>query len=194
MAFAILVRGLPVDANGHVALSIPDVLNAYTLLGGLADRRLFSLYGAVFIALKTSGRSATMPTDSPYGFCFLWRDWLRALDFDATGISAKTGRGWCWAVAGSAQAAATVLVWRRVSDGWAFMHVDSRGGCGGAAVRCAVPEPALNLNPQWSLTIHNASSTPYTLKIMTWVTAFSAPLTVAYQTWTYWVLPGNGFS
>ncbi|CML76729.1 cytochrome D ubiquinol oxidase subunit II [Mycobacterium tuberculosis] len=55
VAFAILVRGLPVDANGHVALSIPDVLNAYTLLGGLATAGLFSLYGAVFIALKTSG-------------------------------------------------------------------------------------------------------------------------------------------
>src|SRR4030088_3493795 len=36
VAFAALVRGLPVDANGHIHLSIGDVLNAYTLLGGLA--------------------------------------------------------------------------------------------------------------------------------------------------------------
>jgi cytochrome d ubiquinol oxidase subunit II len=43
------------------------------------------------------------------------------------------------------------------------------------------------LNTQWNLTIYNASSTPYTLKIMTWVTALMAPLTVVYQGWTYWV-------
>src|ERR1700733_13149134 len=36
VAFAVLVRGLPVDGDGHVHLSIRDVLNAYTLLGGLA--------------------------------------------------------------------------------------------------------------------------------------------------------------
>src|ERR1700757_3883393 len=55
VAFAVLVRGLPVDAAGHVHLSITDVLNAYTVLGGLATAGLFSLYGSVFIALKTSG-------------------------------------------------------------------------------------------------------------------------------------------
>jgi cytochrome bd ubiquinol oxidase subunit II len=43
------------------------------------------------------------------------------------------------------------------------------------------------LDPQWSLTIYNASSTPYTLKVMTWVTAFMAPLTVVYQAWSYWI-------
>src|SRR5262252_7547270 len=35
VAFAILVRGLPVDAVGHAHASITDVLNVYTLLGGL---------------------------------------------------------------------------------------------------------------------------------------------------------------
>ena len=54
VAFAILVRGLPVDANHHVALSVGDVLNAYTLLGGLATAGLFLFHGAVFIVLKTA--------------------------------------------------------------------------------------------------------------------------------------------
>jgi cytochrome bd ubiquinol oxidase subunit II len=43
------------------------------------------------------------------------------------------------------------------------------------------------LNTLWSVTISNASSTPYTLKIMTWVTVVMAPLTMVYQGWTYWV-------
>ena len=43
------------------------------------------------------------------------------------------------------------------------------------------------LNPEWSLTIYNASSTPYTLKVMTWAAVIFAPLVIAYQAWTYWV-------
>src|SRR6201985_896955 len=55
VAFAVLVRGLPVDGNGRVDGSITDVLNASTLLGGLATAGLFLSSGAVFVALKTSG-------------------------------------------------------------------------------------------------------------------------------------------
>jgi cytochrome d ubiquinol oxidase subunit II len=44
-----------------------------------------------------------------------------------------------------------------------------------------------SLNPAWSLTVTNASSTPYTLTIMTWCAAIAAPLVMLYQGWTYWV-------
>ena len=43
------------------------------------------------------------------------------------------------------------------------------------------------LNPAWSLTVANASSTPYTLRIMTVVALVFTPVVIAYQAWTYWV-------
>ncbi|MEE3753308.1 cytochrome d ubiquinol oxidase subunit II [Mycobacterium intracellulare] len=189
VAFAVLVRGLPVDAAGHIHLSIGDVLNAYTVLGGLATAGLFLLYGAVFVALKTSGAIR----EDAYRFG-VW------LSLPVTGLVAgfglwtqlAYGKDWTWlvlAVAVVAQLAAVLLVWRRASDGWAFTCI--------ALVVAAVVillfgslYPNLvpsTLNKQWSLTIYNASSTHYTLKVMTWVTAFMAPLTVVYQAWTYWV-------
>lgn len=189
VAFAVLVRGLPVDAAGHIHLSIGDVLNVYTVLGGLATAGLFLLYGAVFVALKTSGAIR----EDAYRFG-VW------LSLPVTGLVAgfglwtqlAYGKDWTWAVlaaAVAAQLAAVLLVWRRASDGWAFTCV--------ALVVAAVVillfgslYPNLvpsTLNKQWSLTIYNASSTHYTLKVMTWVTAFMAPLTVVYQAWTYWV-------
>ncbi|OBE92417.1 cytochrome d ubiquinol oxidase subunit II [Mycobacterium sp. 852002-10029_SCH5224772] len=189
VAFAALVRGLPVDADGHIHLSITDVLNAYTVLGGLATAGLFLLYGAVFVALKTSGAIH----EDAYRFG-VW------LSLPVTGLVAgfgiwtqlAYGKDWTWlvlAVAVLAQLAAVLLVWRRASDGWAFTCI--------ALVVAAVVillfgslYPNLvpsTLNKQWSLTIYNASSTNYTLKVMTWVTAFMAPLTVVYQAWTYWV-------
>src|ERR1700677_3347301 len=104
VAFAILVRGLPVDANGHVHLSIGDVLNAYTLFGGLA----------------TSGPIR----DDAYGFA----TWL---SLPVTGLVAAFGlwtqlahgEDWTWlvlTVAVVAQLAAVILVRGGASDGLAF--------------------------------------------------------------------------
>ena len=33
----------------------------------------------------------------------------------------------------------------------------------------------------------NASSTDYTLKVMTWVAVVLTPIVLIYQGWTYWV-------
>ena len=42
-------------------------------------------------------------------------------------------------------------------------------------------------NPDFSLTIYNASSTPYTLKVMSFVALIFVPIMLVYQGWTYWV-------
>ena len=44
-----------------------------------------------------------------------------------------------------------------------------------------------SLDPAWSLTVTNASSSPYTLRIMTIAAAVFTPIVLAYQAWTYWV-------
>ena len=44
-----------------------------------------------------------------------------------------------------------------------------------------------SLNPVWSLTIYNASSTPYTLTVMTVVALCFVPVVLIYQGWSYWV-------
>ena len=189
VAFASLVHGLPVDADHHIDLSFGDVLNPYTLLGGLATVGLFAFHGAVFLALKTTGavrddaarfstRLALPVTVVVAGFG-LWTQLTH-------------GKDWTWLVLGVAvvaQLSAAALVWRKGGDGWAFLST--------AVVVVAVVVllfaslfPNLvpsTLNPDWSLTIYNASSTPYTLKIMTWAALIFAPLVIAYQAWTYWV-------
>ncbi|HTP06603.1 MAG TPA: cytochrome d ubiquinol oxidase subunit II, partial [Anaerolineae bacterium] len=44
-----------------------------------------------------------------------------------------------------------------------------------------------SLNPAWSLTIYNASSTPYTLSVMTVVALIFVPIVLIYQGWTYYI-------
>jgi cytochrome bd ubiquinol oxidase subunit II len=189
VAFATLIHGLPVDSDHQVHLSVTDVLNAYTVLGGLATGGLFLFYGAVFIALKTSGPVH----DDAFRFA-VWLSLPVTVLVAGFGVWTQLAHGktWTWlvlAVAVVAQAAAVVLVLGRAREGWAFSCI--------ALVVAAVVVllfgslyPNLvpsTLNPQWSVTISNASSTPYTLKIMTWAAAIFVPLTMLYQGWTYWV-------
>ncbi|MDT5154629.1 MAG: cytochrome bd ubiquinol oxidase subunit [Mycobacterium sp.] len=189
VAFAALVHGLPVNAHKQIELSVTDLLNGYVLLGGLATAGLFAFHGAVFVALKTegavrddavrfAGRLALPVTIVVAGF----GSWTQLAH----------GKDWTWWVLGVAvvaQISAVMLVWSRGGDGWAF-------GCTATVVAAVVillfgslyPDliPS-TLNPDWSLTAHNASSSPYTLKVMSWAALIFAPLVIAYQAWTYWV-------
>ncbi|MFD0887061.1 cytochrome d ubiquinol oxidase subunit II, partial [Streptosporangium algeriense] len=55
VAFANIVRGVPLDAGHEYTGSLLTLLNPYALLGGLATLALFTLHGAVFLALRTGG-------------------------------------------------------------------------------------------------------------------------------------------
>jgi cytochrome d ubiquinol oxidase subunit II len=49
------------------------------------------------------------------------------------------------------------------------------------------PNVMISTGPGSSLTIYNASSSPYTLKVLTTVAVILLPIVIAYQAWTYWV-------
>lgn len=188
-AFAILLRGLPVDADKQVQLSFTDVINPYTLLGGLATCSLFMLHGVTFLALKTVGdiranvltvaRWISLPVVVIVGVFGLWTELAH-------------GKGWTWiafAVAVVALLTAVVLLRNGIRDGWAFVATTVTVVAVivmmfGDLYPNVIPS---TLNPDWSLTIYNASSTPYTLKVMTWAAVIFAPLIIVYQAWTYWV-------
>jgi cytochrome d ubiquinol oxidase subunit II len=92
------------------------------------------------------------------------------------------------AVAALALVAGVAAAWAR-REGWAFVAT-------GASIVLATFALFVMLFPDVlpstiaaanSLTVYNASSTPYTLKVMTWVAVAFMPIVLAYQGWTYWV-------
>ncbi|WP_029115609.1 cytochrome d ubiquinol oxidase subunit II [Mycobacterium sp. URHB0044] len=189
VAFAALARGLPVGADKQIDLTVAAILNPYTLLGGLATAGLFAFHGAVYIRLKTEGavrddaiRFATrlaLPVTVVVAGFGLWTQLAH-------------GKSWTWLILGIAvvaQLSAVMLVWSRGGDGWTFVATTVVVAAV-VTLLFAVLYPNLvpsTLNPDWSLTVANASSTPYTLKIMSWAAAIFAPLVIGYQSWTYWV-------
>jgi cytochrome bd ubiquinol oxidase subunit II len=189
VAFAVLVQGLPIDADGQAHPTIGDVLNGYTLLGGLATASLFAFYGAVFVALKTAGpvrddafrfaRVLSLPAIVLAGGFGLW-------------TQVAHGKSWTWLALGVAVVAlltAVGLMWARRGEGWAFLASVIVVAAVvvllfGAMYPNLLPS---TLNPDWSVTIYNGSSTPYTLAIMSWASLTLVPLVIGYQAWTYWV-------
>ncbi|HMD88472.1 MAG TPA: cytochrome d ubiquinol oxidase subunit II, partial [Anaerolineaceae bacterium] len=55
VAFANIVRGVPIDSGLNYVGGFWNLLNPYALLGGLVTLSGFVLQGSVFLALKTSG-------------------------------------------------------------------------------------------------------------------------------------------
>ncbi|KUI34084.1 cytochrome C oxidase assembly protein [Mycobacterium sp. IS-1590] len=189
VAFAALVRGLPVDADKQLRIAFGDLVNGYTLLGGLTTAGLFLFHGAVFVALKTDG---TVREDALRFSGRLALPVTAALASFGLWTQLAYGKDWTWLVllaAALAQLAAVLRVWHGVREGWAFAYTTLTVAAV-VVLLFGVLYPNLmpsTIDPAYSLTIDNAASSPYTLTIMSWAALIFAPLVLLYQGWTYWV-------
>ncbi|WP_031107552.1 cytochrome d ubiquinol oxidase subunit II [Streptomyces sp. NRRL S-146] len=188
VAFANIVRGVKIDQDFNYAGGVPDLLNPYALLGGLVTLSLFTFHGTVFVGLKTVGeiRERARKLALRVGLVTA----LLALGFL---LWTQSDRGDGASLVAMVVAVASLLVAlvaaRAGREGWAFAW-------SGLTIVAAVAMLFLTLfpnvmpstlNPDWSLTVTNASSSPYTLKIMTWCAGIATPVVLLYQGWTYWV-------
>ncbi len=188
VAFANIVRGVAIDENRQVVSGFFDLLNPYALLGGATTALVFALHGAVFIALKTSDEvhedavklasRLSIPTVVVAGSFVLWTQLAH-------------GKGWTWILVGIAAAAllGVVALTAAVREGWAFVLTTVAVVATVVLLfACLYPNVMPStISDAYSLTIHNASSSPYTLKVMTWAAAIMTPVVLIYQGWTYWV-------
>ncbi|MEV4770366.1 cytochrome d ubiquinol oxidase subunit II [Micromonospora humida] len=188
VAFANIFRGVPLSADHEYVGGLIDLLNPYALLGGLTTLGLFLTHGAVFLALKTTGdirhRAGTLAVTLGVGTAVV------AVAFLTWTLTIRANPAAIVLAAGAALALLGALAAARVRrEGWAFT-----GTALAIALAVATLFTALFPNvmpstgdPAGTLTATNAASTPYTLKIMTWVAVVFTPIVLAYQSWTYWV-------
>jgi cytochrome d ubiquinol oxidase subunit II len=188
VAFANIVRGVPIDADQEFTGTLFTLLNPFGLLGGITTASLFVLHGANFLALKTVGdirerahrasEVAGIVAIVAGGTFLIWNQLAR-------------GATWTWIpVLGAAIALVVgVIAERSDREGVAFSAT-------GTAIALAVVALFGSLypdvmpsttDPAFSLTVDNASSTDYTLRVMTVVALVMTPIVLLYQGWTYWV-------
>lgn len=188
VAFANIVQGVPLDADHNYTGTLFDLLNPYALLGGLTTLLLFFTHGVVFVSLKTEGdlRERARRLAGRSGVATIV---VAAVFLLWTGLA--SGTPWFWILA-TVAAVALVAGWlanRRGAEGVAFtMLAVTIAAAVFALFASLFPDvmPASN-DPANSLTVANASSTDYTLTVMSWLALVALPLVLAYQGWTYWV-------
>jgi cytochrome bd ubiquinol oxidase subunit II len=188
VAFANIVQGVPLDADHNYIGTVLDLLNPYALLGGATTLLLFFTHGVVFVSLKTDGeiRERARRLATRAGLLTIV---VAAVFLGWTNLAQGSGPSWLLSIAA---ATALVLAWvanLRGREGRAFALLAGTIALAVLALFTTLfpaVMPASNVVAN-SLTIENASSTPYTLTVMSWTALVFVPLIVGYQAWTYWI-------
>ena len=193
VAFANIVKGVPLERHEAGVIEYVggffNLLNPYALLGGLVTLFLFATHGALFIALKTDG-AIRVRANKLAGQLGLVSALLAVLFLTWTNF-ALTDKS-------SVMILSLVIVFawlgsleanRRGREGWAFLASATTLALVVVTLFSALYPYVMpsSLNIAESLDIFNASSTDYTLKVMTYVAVVMTPLVLIYQGWTYWV-------
>ena len=192
VAFANILRGVPLKETNNVieyAGGFFNLLNPYALLGGLTTLFLFVSHGSFFLALKTEGdiRIRANAIGQKAGL--------------VTAVLALLFLGWTMIAVSSKWLVVTgsilvVVAWLsalgsnlRKREGWAFLWSALASLFVVVTLFSALyPNVMPNVEDGGpGLDIFNASSTPYTLKVMTIVALILTPIVLIYQGWTYWV-------
>ncbi len=192
VAVSNLMTGVPIDAQMQYTGTFFTLLTPFTLLGGLVFVLLFAYHGSLFLQLKVGSdavlaRVKALSGKLGIGMLAAVVLWVAAALF-VTDIYSGPLALVLVAVAAAALIA-SVLVLRTGRSGVAFAAMFVAILAVTASVFAGMfPNVMIStLNPAWSLTIYNACSSPYTLKVMTVVALTLVPVVLLYQSWNYYV-------
>ena len=186
------LRGVPIGPDKYYHGGLLPLLNPYALTVGIALFFIFILHGASYLGIKTEGSVAERAGK------YARTSWIIALiftvifviwSFFATDIFVAPG---AWLVYLSVIIAAVALILAGVytfkgNSKMAFI-MTSITIIFAVIMTFAGLYPRVmisTIDPRYSLTIFNASSSQYTLKAMLIVAVILVPIVLAYQYWTY---------
>lgn len=185
-----MIQGTPIDAQQNFVGNLFTLFSPYTLLCGLAFVLVFIYHGAMYTSIKTVGAIAERARATALvegvitaiGALILLAASFVCTDMFNNGLSLAA-----FIIA----IVCFIISWicaRVRHTGWGFIFSCATvifvtiAYFAGLFPRIMVS----SLNPAWSLTITNASSSPYTLHLMTIVALIFVPIVLLYQIWNYW--------
>ncbi len=188
-----LLNGLPINSSHEFTGNFFDLFTGYGVWTGVTLLVLCLLHGATFLKLRTTGdvRERARSLARPLG---------------GAAIAVVVGHiVWTRVVAGGPDVPDPVQILTLIAvifatllaatdqDGWAFT-------ASAIAIAATVGSIFINLDPNvmvsstnaaYNLTVQNAASGGYALKVMTIVAAIFLPLVLIYQGWSFHVFRGR---
>lgn len=191
--FSSLIKGLPIDENMNMHAGFFDIVNTYTVVGGVAFVLLSLLHGLMFISLKTTdslrenARKLAQKIYIVTGAVVVLFVALTAVYTDAF-----TNRG---AILIPLYGLAIVLylmlfpLLRNKKEGLSFTATGLIMIIVTASFFIALfPNVMISsIDIVNNMTVYNAASGNYSLKLMTIVAAIMVPIVLAYSIWSYYI-------
>ncbi len=191
--FTSILRGMPIDGDMNIHAGFTDYVNVYTVMGGVTVTLLCFLHGLVFLTLKTVGdlrnRARELASKIIYGVLASLVAFV-GLSYFETDLFSNRGLISVILVLLIVIAYVLALLFiKKQRDGWAFSMT-------GAGIALTVSTIFIALFPRvmissidtaYNLTVYNASSGNYSLKVMTIVALTLLPFVLGYQIWSYYV-------
>jgi len=191
VVFTNLVKGVPIDGNQLYTGTFLTLLNPFAIVGGLTMVIVFMLHGANFLSLKLTDDLRIRANKAAKSL------WLSALAVAAIYLVWLVFNTSTFLEKGFISAILPILAAHALVISRVFMHFKKEGwafALTGLTIVFVVAGLFVALFPNvmisstsadFNLTIYNASSSPYTLKVMTIVASVLLPVVLAYQVWTY---------
>ncbi len=193
VAMTNILKGIPIDASMDYVGGFFNLLNPYALVGGIASLLIFTFHGSIFLTLKTTdniletsrkfAKKLWLPSTIILFAFFIYgyfeTDFVARLGINPGPIPLI--------------AAVSILLagyfLRIKREGWAFVMTAITIVFSTITLFIGLFPRVMvsSLNDQWSLTIYNASSSAYTLNVMSIIALIFVPIVLIYQGWTYWV-------
>jgi cytochrome d ubiquinol oxidase subunit II len=193
VAIGNVMRGLPLTDDGEFAGTFLGLLNPFSLVIGLLSTAMFLMQGTAWLGLKTEGAVAARARRIGFGawgaFVVLWVVATLSSRSAAPHLWGAYGHVLAWVAPAvlTCATAAFPLVLRRGRRGLTFL-------LSSLAIAALIGVMGQGLYPYMvpalgdlgrSLTIYNASSTPYTLRVMLTIALVGMPVVLAYTIFIY---------
>lgn len=191
--FSSLIKGLPIDQNMNMTAGFFDIVNVYTVVGGIAFTLLAYLHGLMFISLKTVDplrERARKMAQRIYLVCAAVI--LLFVVLTAIYTDAFTEKGSILIPLYIVAIALYGILFgflRQNREGWSFATT-------GVILLLVTASFFISLFPNvlisstnaaFNISIYNAASGDYSLKLMTIVAGTMVPIVLAYTIWSYYV-------
>jgi len=193
VALTNILIGVPIDSTMTYTGGFFNLLNPYALLGGLASLTVFIVHGGIFLALKTRGEVkdkaiAAVKKVGPIATAIVLLFVITGYFFQSSFTNLGVDPG----------IIPILSIISLLSVGWLINH--DRFGWGFIMSVFTILFSTVSIfmslypnvmvsstDPAFNLTIYNASSSPYTLGVMSWVALIFLPIVLVYQGWTYYI-------
>ncbi len=194
VALANLSQGLPIDADFNYTGTFFDLLSPYTLLTGVATLLIFTLHGALFLTMKSGDENVTQRAKQVA--MRLWPVVVIVViifvlySYAATDVFQQLGVNPGIAPLGAMAALLSVGYFMRQQQfGFAFLMTGLNLVLSIVTLFSGMYPRVMisSIDVANNLTVTNASSSEYTLQIMTVIALTFVPIILMYQGWTYWV-------